>query len=175
MTNGRGWFLAGLIVISVTTSAFAQKVKVGYDKSADFTKFKTYTWAKPDHPLERPQLYQDVVQTIDQDLNAKGLQRVDANGDLTLSAAGGIDFGYNMPPSPNMNSTMWSGADAAPILLAPLVAQGTLILQFVDRSDDKMIWRGTVMQKLDPEQKDKALVLAQKAIDRLLKDFPPKH
>jgi hypothetical protein len=48
-------------------------------------------------------------------------------------------------------------------------------LQFVDRSATKAVWRGTVIQKLDPEQKDQAVILAQKAIDKLLKDFPPKH
>ena len=136
-------------------------------------KYKTYTWAKPDHPIMRPQLFQDVVATIDQDLQAKGLTRVDANGDLTLSAAGGIDFGYNAPPTATMDPVMWQGEFGAPVLNAPLVAQGSLTLQFIDGS--KMVWKGTVMQKLDPEQKDQALVLAQKAIDKLLKGFPPKH
>ncbi len=175
MSKGRHLFLAAFIVTLVTASGFGQKVKIGYDKSVDFSKYKTYTWAKLDHPVQRPQLFQTVVGTIDQDLQARGLIRVDANGDLTLSAAGGIDFGYNMPPSPNMNTDMWYGDTGAPTLLAPLLAQGSLILQFVDRTDDKMVWRGTVMQKLDPEQKDQALVLAQKAIDKLLKDFPPKR
>jgi hypothetical protein len=175
MKNGRGWFLALLIVVDLTASGAAQKIKIGYDKSADFSRYKTYTWAKPDHPIERPQLYQLVVQTIDQDLKAKGLARAESNGDLTLTAGGGIDFGYNMPASPNMDSGMVYGVDVAPVPLAPLVAKGTLILQFADRTDDKTIWRGTVLQKLDPEQKDQAIVLAQKAIDKLLKEFPPKH
>ncbi len=151
MRNERGSVLAVLIVAVITASAFGQKVKIGYDKGVDFSKYKTYTWAKLDHPLERPQLYKTAVATIDQDLDAKGLTKVDANGDLTLSASGGIDFGYNMPPSPNMNTDMWYGDTGAPILLAPLLAQGSLILQFVDRSDEKMVWRGTVMQKLDLE------------------------
>jgi hypothetical protein len=175
MTKGRCFLMACLIVVGITMPGFAQKTKIGYDKSADFSKYKTYTWDKPDHPIMRPQLFRDVVGTIDQDLQAKHLTRVDANGDLTLSAAGGIDFGYDLPPTPDMNAQMWYGDTAAPILNAPLLAQGSLILQFVDRSQGKMVWRGTVMQKLDPEQKDKALVLAEKAVDKLLKDFPPKR
>jgi hypothetical protein len=167
--------LAWLVVIGLTTSGVAQKVKVGYDKSVDFSKYKTYTWAKLDHPVERPQLYQDVVGTIDQDLSAKGLVRTATHGDLTLSAAGGIDFGYNAPPTATMDPVMWQGEYGAPVLNAPLVAQGTLTLQFIDGSQGKMVWRGTVMQKLDPEQKDQALILAEKAIDKLLKGFPPKH
>ena len=173
MTKGRCLFLACLIVVGLTTCGFTQKTKIGYDKSADFSKYKTYTWAKPDHPIMRPQLFQDVVATIDQDLQAKGLTRVNANGDLTLSAAGGIDFGYNNPPTATMDPVMWQGEFGAPVLTAPLVAQGSLTLQFIDGA--KMVWKGTVMQKLDPEQKNQALVLAQKAIDKLLKGFPPRH
>jgi len=175
MTNGRCGFLELLMVVGLTTSGAAQKVKVGYEKSADFSKYKTYSWAKPDHPIERPQLYQLVVQTIDQDLNARGLARTESNGDLTLTARGGIDFGYNMPASAGMNTGMVYGVDTAPVLLAPAVAKGTLSLQFLDRTNDKPVWQGTVMQKLDPGKKDEAVILAQKAIDKLLKDFPPKH
>jgi hypothetical protein len=175
MRSGRGWFLALLILVGLTNVGTAQKIKIGYDKSADFSKYKTYTWAKTDHPIERPQLYQLVVQTIDQDLNARGLARVESNGDLTLTAGGGIDFGYNMPATAGLDTGMVYGTDVAPVLLAPLVAKGTLVLQFVDRSATKAVWRGTVIQKLDPEQKDQAVILAQKAIDKLLKDFPPKH
>jgi hypothetical protein len=175
MNNGRVQLLAWLVVVGFATSAFGQKVKIGYDKSVDFSKYKTYTWAKPDHPIERPRLYQAVVQTIDQDLSAKGLTRVDANGDLTLTAGGGIDFGYNAPATAGMNNGMVYGVDTAPVMLAPLVAKGTLTLQFADRGNGKMVWSGTVMQKLDPTQQDQAVVLAQKAIDKLLKAFPAKQ
>jgi hypothetical protein len=164
-----------LIIAGLTTSSFSQKVKIGYDKKTDFSKYKTYTWAKPDHPIVRPQLYQDVVATIDQDLSANGLKRVESNGDLILTAGGGIDFGYNTPAWGGMDTGMAYGVDAAPVLLAPLEAKGTLILQFADRNDSKPVWQGTVMQNLDPEQKTQALVLAQKAIDKLLKSFPPKR
>lgn len=177
--------LAWFIIAGLTTSGFAQKVKVGYDKSADFSKYRTYTWAKPQTPPTRPLLYETVVGTIDDQLKAKGLERTDKNGDLTLIAAGGIGFGYNLAagtpilstydgPPPTMNATMWTGSDGSGALLAPAVAQGTLILEFVDRNQNKAIWNGTVAQNLDPGKKDKSLDLVQKAIVKLLKGFPPK-
>ena len=175
MTKGRCVFLACFIIAGFATCGFGQKTKIGYDKSADFSKYKTYTWAKPDHPIMRPQLFQDVVGTIDQDLQAKGLTRVDANGDLTLIAAGGIDFGYNEPPTPFIDPVMWQGEYGRPGLNSPLIAKGTLSLQFTEQTQNKVIWKGTVMQNLNPEQKDQALVLAEKAVDKLLKGFPPKH
>jgi hypothetical protein len=185
MKKGRCCLWAWLIVAGLTTSGLAQKVKVGYDKSADFSKYKTYTWAKLQAPPTRPLLYEVVVGTIDDQLKAKGFERTDENGDLTLIAAGGIGFGNNLPlgtpilstydgPPPNMNATMWTGADASAVLVATTVAQGTLVLEFVDRSQNKAIWNGTAAQNLDPEQKKKALDLVEKAIVKLLKGFPPK-
>lgn len=183
MKNGRYWLLA-LIVVFATTLCFAQKVKVGYDKGTDFSKYKSYTWAKPQTPVTKPLLYETVVGTIDQELNAKGFRRAEENGDLTLIAAGGIEFGSNLAagtpilpiyggPPPDMSATMWTGAKTASAI-GPLVAQGTLILEFVDRNENKVIWSGRVMQNLDPEKRMKSLELAEKAIVKLLKGFPPK-
>ena len=186
MKDGRYWFLACLIGLCFTMSGFAQKVKVGYDKSTDFSKYKTYTWAKPEIPPTRPMLYEIVVDTIDYELKSKGLERTDKNGDFTLVAAGGIAFGSNMPVGApilpiyggqpaSMNATMWTGADGSAAAAGPFVGQGTLVLQFVDRGENKVIWSGTVAQKLDPENKKKSLDLVDKAIVKLLKEFPPKR
>jgi len=59
--------LAGSSVVS------AQKVKVGYDKTADFSKYTTYTWAPPGVPPTRPLLYRHVVGAIDEHLKSEGL------------------------------------------------------------------------------------------------------
>jgi Domain of unknown function (DUF4136) len=172
MKNSWRGFLA-FVVFSLATAGFAQKIKVGYDKSADFSKYKTYTWAKPAMPITRPLLYQEVVGTIDDELKSKGLRRTDNNGDLTLIAAGGIGFGYNMPPAMEMNVAYWSGEEDPEILTAPMVAEGTLILEFVDRGQNKMVWRGTARENLDPEMA-KSLPRIEKAIVKLLKVYPPK-
>jgi Domain of unknown function (DUF4136) len=183
MKNGR-WMLSFIVVV-LAISGVAQKVKVGYDKSTDFSKYKSYTWAKPQTPVTRPLLYDTVVGTIDQELKSKGLVRVEINGDLTLITAGGIEFGSNLAagtpvlpiyggPPPDMNATMWSGANPSSVVAGPLVAQGTLVLEFVDRDQNKVIWNGNVTRKFDPEQKQKSLNLVEKAIVKLLKGFPPK-
>jgi hypothetical protein len=58
--------------------------------------------------------------------------------------------------------------------MAPYVPEGTLMLNFVERGSNKVIWTGTVTQKLDMENKRKSLDLVDKAITKLLKEFPPK-
>jgi hypothetical protein len=186
MTHRRCWLLIWLIAAVFATCGFAQKVKAGYDKSADFTKYKSYTWAKPQMPPTRPMLYETVVATIDDQLKAKGFERTEKDGDLTLIAAGGIEYGSNLPAGtpilpiyggspPSMNATMWTGAEGPAAVAGPVVAQGALVLEFVDRIENRVIWSGTVAQKLDPDRRKKSLDLVNKAIVKLLSGFPPKE
>jgi Domain of unknown function (DUF4136) len=166
-------------------SAFAQKVKVGYDKGVDFSRYTSYTWAKPTMPPTRPLLYASVLGSIDYELKAKGLARMEDDGDLVLIPAGGMEFGLNYAagtpmlstysgPPPTIDATMWTGAGGPSNLMAPYVPEGTLMLNFVERGSNKVIWTGTVTQKLDMENKRKSLDLVDKAITKLLKEFPPK-
>src|ERR1700761_2031424 len=64
------------------TSASAQKVKTGYDKTADFSKYKSFSLREPTKTPNRPILYASVMGTITDDLKAKGLTQVDKGGDL---------------------------------------------------------------------------------------------
>jgi hypothetical protein len=172
-----------LAIISFTAIAcFAQKVKVGHDKATDFSKFKTYTWAEPAMPPTKPVLFEAVVARVEVELKSKGLTRVLKDGDLTLVPSGGLDFGfagqagtpysptYGGPP-PTMNASMWTGS-TGPSSAGVYVTEGTLVLTFVERASNKEVWSGSVKQKLDMEQKNKSLELADKAVIKLLKQFP---
>jgi hypothetical protein len=176
---------AWLLLAGLITSASAQKVKIGYDRSVDFSRYKTYTWAKPTMPVTRPLLYEMVVGSIDHELTNRGLQRTDQDGDLILIGSGGIDVGINQAagtpilptyggaPS-SIDATMWTGAQGASISSATYVQEGTLQLQFVDRTANKLVWNGTLSEKLDSTKKQDSLNRIDKGITKLLKQFPPK-
>src|SRR5215467_4195314 len=118
-TLGRVLTLAVLAIASLP--CFAQKIKVGYDKGTDFSKFKTYSWAEPAMPPVRPALYEAVMGQVELQLESKGLTKVTKDGDLTLTPSGGVDYGfagvastpiaptYNGPPA-SLNGGMWTGA-----------------------------------------------------------------
>ena len=184
MQNKFPKLLIGLFALALTSAAHAQKVKVGYDKGTDFSKYKTYTWIPPAMPPVRPTLYAIVVADVDDQLKAKGLQQVDKNGDLTLASAGGIEFGINAGAgvpilstysgqTPANDATLWTGNSGLADMNAP-VPVGTLELQFVDRSANKVVWTGTVSDKLDIERKEQSVERINKGIAKLLKAFPPK-
>ena len=175
--------LSTVISLGATVS-FAQKVKVGYDKETDFSKYKTYTWAEPAMPARHPALYEAVVARVDVELQSRGLSRVPSGGDLTIRPSGGVDFGFSTEagtpysptyggPPPTLDATMWTGA-SGPSTVGTYVTEGTLVLTLVDRGSNKVVWSGSVKQKLDMQKKTKSLELADKAVIKLLKDFPGK-
>lgn len=172
-------------VILVGALCVAQKVNVGYDKSTDFSHYQSYTWLEPGTQPSRPLLYSMIVGSIDHELKSKGLQRIERDGDLILVPEGGIEVGlssslsspilpsYNGPP-PAMDATMWTGSSASVGSSAVYVPQGSLAVNFVDRSSNKVVWSGSVKVGLDIERKKKSLEKVDAAIAKLLKGFPPR-
>jgi len=73
-----------------------------------------------------------------------------------------------------IDATMWTGAAGTLTLMAPYAPRGTLILTFVARGTHKVIWSGTVTQKLDMEKRKQSVEMVDKAVVKLLKNFPPK-
>lgn len=184
MTLAPHRLIALCVLAMACLSCFAQKVKVGYDKGTDFSKFKTYSWTAPDMPAIRPVAFEAIVARVDVELQSRGLTKVSTDGDLLLTPAGGVDFGfagvastpilptYSGPP-PSINGGMWTGA-AGPSTAGTYVSEGSLVLTFIDRVNNKIVWSGSVKQKLDLQQKNKSLELIDKAVIKLLKGFPRK-
>ena len=70
-----------LTLLVFTTPAAAQKIKFDYDKSADFSKFKTFSWTRG-APPHNPLINQMIIDGVEQSLTAKGLTKVNDGGDL---------------------------------------------------------------------------------------------
>ena len=173
-----------LTTIIFVISSAAQKVTVGYDKSINFSNYASYTWTKPETSPTRPLLYFTITATIDSQLKTKGLVRTESDGDLILAPAGGMEFGFGYAAGtpilptysgapPTINSTMWTGTGGGS--MSPAVPEGTLMLNFIDRSANKVVWTGTVKEKLDLQDQKKSLELINKGITKLLDSFPPKN
>ena len=174
-----------LVTALCTTGGFAQKVKVGYDKSADFSKYKSYTLSEPPVPSSRPLLYASVVGSIQHELEGKGLTSKQQDGDLTVIAEGAIDYGLSSPlgatadtsrnaQKPQVDVQLWAGFKPPEGSAGKGLPDGTLELSMVDRSSNKVVWSGTVVQKLNPDKREQSLDRVAKAINKLLAEYPPK-
>src|SRR5215471_21678454 len=86
--------LAAVLVVA-GTNAMAEKIRIHYDHSVDFSKFKTYGWA-PIGSVAHPMLALDMVGAIEDQLNARGLHKVPSNPDLIIQIYGAVDTEYSM-------------------------------------------------------------------------------
>ena len=73
-----------LVVILVAATGFAQKITTDWDHGTDFTKYKTYTFAKGT-PVENPLMDQRVVDAIEAALAKEGIKKVDENPDMYVT------------------------------------------------------------------------------------------
>jgi hypothetical protein len=174
-----------LLLVALPAPILAQKVKVGFDKSVDFAKYTSYSVVPPEVEPARPLLYLSVLGSIERELKSKGVVQKPKDGDLVLIIAGGIDVDVNLAAgtpyvpilggqAPSVNSTMWTGVSAIPNAAAPYLPKGTLVLTFVDRRSNQVVWHGMVTGKFDMKKRNKAPQEVDRAITKLLSQFPPR-
>lgn len=171
-----------LVLLFALSVAAGQKVKSGYDKSADFSQFKTYAWVPRTAPSTNPILGTLIIADIDTELAKKGLRKVESNPDLLVTYYTDADvsggFAAEDPsyaaiggvPLPGGN--MWGGS--LPATPVPQVMKGALDIDLIDARQKRLIWRGTAKANLDYDNRLKMLEQVNRAITEIFKKYPPE-
>lgn len=160
----------GVIALTMAVSALAADIRTDYDHHADFTKYKTYSWAKVDTP---DPLWNDrVKEAVDRALTAKGWSQVPSGGDVSLVAAGTTREKPTLKTFyDGFDGWLWGGfADATTYVEDYTV--GTLVVDMFDTNNKRLLWRGSASDVLSgkPEKDEKKL---EKAVSKMFEHFPP--
>jgi hypothetical protein len=160
----------GVIALTMAVSALAADIRTDYDHHADFTKYKTYSWAKVDTP---DPLWNDrVKEAVDRALTAKGWSQVPSGGDVSLVAAGTTREKPTLKTFyDGFDGWLWGGfADATTYVEDYTV--GTLVVDMFDTNSKRLLWRGSASDVLSgkPEKDEKKL---EKAVSKMFEHFPP--
>src|SRR5713226_6592828 len=84
MKNQHKIFASFGIVLLAATASFAQQVKTDYDRSTDFSQYKTYSWEKVQ---TQDQLLVDRIRgAVNGALAAKGWTEVPSGGNVAIVA-----------------------------------------------------------------------------------------
>jgi hypothetical protein len=171
--------LAAVLFVSPAVTR-AQKVTVDYDKSVNFSGFKTFTWSEGSGQARNPIVGQMIKDAVERELNARGLTRVETNPDLRFSvmAASGMDLQVEKPGwDSEAGVVLNSGVYARGVMWD--VSTGTLLLDAFDNKTDQMVWRAfakdTLPQAPGPNPVDdakKVEKVVKKAISKMFKKFP---
>jgi hypothetical protein len=174
-----------LFAVVVCLAAQAQKISVNYDKQIDFSQFKTYAWA-PLGPVARPMLAANVVGAIDDEMKARGLQRVEMtqNPGLVLKIYGSVDQESTLYSNDPLYMATGGIPPFDPSFSGPLntgmygnttvtIHNGQLVVDLIDAANKKLVWRGMAQDNLS-HNPDKLLSQVNTAIAKIFKLYPVK-
>jgi Domain of unknown function (DUF4136) len=155
----------------------AQKVNVDWDKTANFTGFKTYAWGN-NTPVKNPLMNERIIRDIESQLAAKGLQKVEAkdNPDLVVMYHAATDTQTQMNTiDTGMYGPGWRygmGGMGSSTTYVDKILVGQLVVDIGDVKNKKFLWRGTAsgMVSDKPEKVEKTI---EKAVTKMFQKFPP--
>jgi hypothetical protein len=170
-------FAAFALVAVGAGAALAQDVNVNYMPGKDFSPYKTYKWVEI-QGAEKPDAIVDgqIKAAIDKALAAKGFTK--ATGDKTdlfiaFQVAVNQERQWNTYNMGGPYSYRWGGGMGT--ATSSTIQIGTLALDMYDSAAKELVWKGqaskTLSNEKDPEKRQKNV---DKAMAKLLKDFPPK-
>ena len=167
------------VVFASASITRAQKVTVDYDKSVNFSNYKTYTWSEG-KGARNPIVNQMIIDAVDRELAAKGITKTDTNPDVRFSffAAAGFNLQVAQPSWTNALAPMiYSGVNANGLMWD--VTTGTLLLDAFDNKTNQMVWRGFAKDTLSHAPSANAAAdakkvekLVKKVISKMFQKFP---
>ena len=176
-----------LLIFAVVSclGAQGQKIKVVYDKQADFSQFKTYAWAEHG-AVAHPMLAADVQGAIEGELKARGLNGIalDASPGLIIQVYGSIDQDSTLYSNDPLYMATGGIPPFDPSFSGPLntgqygnttvtIHKGQLVVDLIDMANKKLVWRGMAQQNLS-HNPDKLLDEVNTAISKMFKQYPAK-
>jgi hypothetical protein len=161
--NMAGRFIGALIVL-VTLVACGPKVIVDYDKTTDFTRYRTYAWGQGT-PAKNPLMDHRIVTVVEEQLAGKGYQKMERDPDMFVSyhAALTEDINYN-------TTSMGMGGGVG--ITTARVTSGSIAVDIYDAKDKRVIWRasGSDIVGLDPDETGAQI---REGAEKMFKNFPP--
>jgi uncharacterized protein DUF4136 len=165
------------IALLFASASVAQQVKTDYDRSANFSQYKTYSWEKVQ---TQDQLWVDrIKEAVNTALAAKGLTPVESGGDMAIVA-------IEMTKNQQTLNTFYDGfgggwgwrrgggfggfGDAT--TTTDTYKVGTLVVDLFDAHTKKLIWRASASDTLS-DKSDKNIKNLDKGVQKMFDHFPP--
>ena len=159
-----------------TAVSSAQQVKTDYDRSSNFSQYKTYSWEKVQ---TQDALWVDRIKAaVNSALQEKGLTPVASGGDIAIVA---MEMTKNQQTLNTFYDDFGGGwgwrrfggggfGDAT--TTTENFKVGTLVVDLFDANSKKLIWRGSSSDTLS-DQSDKNIKELDKGVKKMFDHFPP--
>jgi hypothetical protein len=164
-------FVRAAAVACLGTVAAAQQVSVDFDRSADFSKFKTFAWTAGT-PVRDDLNHKRIIRSVEEQLTIKGMAKAASDPDVLVAYHASLDRDLQIT---GFGSGWFYGAGRSMSARAQEIVVGTLVVDLIDASTRSIVWRGMTSSDLNPtasaEKRDKSVT---KAATKLFKNYPPR-
>lgn len=186
--------LVAMATALVVNQAVAQKVEIKTDKdqTADSSSVRTYAWLPPapivqntaPDSLRNPTLSDEalgpaITAAVDRELTARGLVQAPpeaADIHVAYFAALGMGFSQTYLGEYYGYITGWGAPvalGAAPSTSTTIYEKGTVLVDVVNRSAKRVIWRATAVTRIEHEHTlEKRVTRINDGVERMFRDFP---
>ena len=174
---------AALAVLLAPAVILAQKTSYDYEKTADFTAFKTYAFKKGT-PIGQELIDQRVVSAIETQLAKKGLTKSESSPDVFVVYHVAFDkekdistFSSGYGGGYGAYGWGWGGGWAGGTTTTQVrdILVGTMVIDIADAKKGQLVWRGMGVKEVNtqanPEKRDKSI---NSAVEKIFKNYPPK-
>jgi uncharacterized protein DUF4136 len=164
-------------ILFVSTIAFAHKVRVDYDHSVNFSKYKTFQWVEKPQ-TESPLMDDRIVRAVNAQLSARGLEPVTTDADLSVSATSSTEEKYVV----NTFYDGWGwgggwgwgwgwGGPGWATSYVDTYLEGTTVVQLTDTASEKVVWQGVATGGVSSKP-EKASAKNSKVISEMFESYP---
>jgi hypothetical protein len=168
------------LLMCLGVTAFAQRVQFDYDRSANFSAYKTYQWVDYQRVDVGDQLLdQDIKRAVDEQLAGRGLRRVESGSDLLVGYQTRISeekqfdaFGSGFGGWGGWGGPGWGNFGDLHGTTST-IENGTLTVGLFDAAKKQTVWHGSASKTLDiKKDPNKNYSNLEKAMAKLFRNYP---
>jgi hypothetical protein len=176
MNVKRSIFASIGIALLFATASFAQQVKTDYDRSADFSQYKTYSWEKVQ--TQDPLWVGRIKDAVNGSLSARGWTQVESGGQVAIIATEmtkeqqTLNTYYDGFGGGGGRRRFGGGGLGEATTTTDNYKVGTLVVDLFDANRKNLIWRGSASDTLS-DKSEKNIKNLDKGVQKMFDHFPP--
>jgi uncharacterized protein DUF4136 len=161
--------IIGLLFL-MGNAAFADKVTSDFDHAVDFSKFRTFMWIQEPNPPE-PFMKERIVQSINGQLQSKGLLQVTKGADLAVGAHVATAEKHTWETYYTGDGGWGWGGSGWSTTTERTYEVGTLTVDLFDTSCKRLVWQGVATDTVSykPEKQTKHYA---EWVEKMFRQFP---
>jgi Domain of unknown function (DUF4136) len=166
-------FASAGIATFLAAASFGQQVKTDYDRNANLSRYKTYSWEKVQ--TQDPLWIDRIKEEANAELTARGLTPVESGGDIAIIA---METTQNQPTLNTFydgfgGGWRWrEGAFRTATTTVDSYKVGTLVVDLFEARTKTLIWRGSSSDTFS-DKSDKNIKNLDKGVQKMFQHFPP--